>query len=220
MVDTSGNGKVSDDRAAMIRLSMEQTKRRLTQSLATLETQITEKVQHAGTAVNATAEAVQDAVHSVGKAFDMERQFRRHPWLFIGGSMALGYVATELLRNGNSHQAPVTAPTSGNATNGACADTSDTSNTNHEANGATGISHAAMASAGEVKNGVAHPNGSSIVSELRRAAMGAFSGIAQDLVARSVPQVMEYFRNTSPTEHLSQERRLDSVSFDNLTVTN
>ena len=46
--------------------------------------------------------------------------------------------------------------------------------------------------------------------------MGAFSGIAQDLVARSVPQVMEYFRPTAPTEHLSQERRLDSVSSDSV----
>ena len=210
MVDTSGNGKVTNDRAAMIRQSMEQTKRRLTQSLSTLETQITEKVQHAGTAVNATAEAVQDAVHSVGKAFDMERQFRRHPWLFVGGSMALGYVATELLRNGNSHQAVGVGPTNGNATNGTCADRSDL------ANGVSDTPHAAMASAGEVKNGAAHANGSSIVSELRRAAMGAFSGIAQDLVARSVPQVMEYFRPTAPTEHLSQERRLDSVSSDSV----
>ena len=216
MVDTSGNGKVTSDRAAMIRQSMEQTKRRLTQSLSTLETQITEKVQHAGTAVNATAEAVQDAVHSVGKAFDMERQFRRHPWLFGGGSMALGYVATELLRNGNSDQAPVTAQTNGNAANGACADRSNTSDRTYLANGVSDTPHAAMASAGEVKNGAAHANESSIVSELRRVAMGAFSGIAQDLVARSVPQVMEYFRPTAPTEHVSQERRLDSVSSDSV----
>ena len=103
MDNTVSSNRVGSDRAAMIRQSMEQTKRRLTQSLATLETQVTEKVQHAGTAVNATAEAVQEAVHSVGKAFDMERQFRRHPWLFVGGSMAIGYVATELLRNGNSN---------------------------------------------------------------------------------------------------------------------
>lgn len=213
MVDTSGNGKVTSDRAAMIRQSMEQTKRRLTQSLSTLETQITEKVQHAGTAVNATAEAVQDAVHSVGKAFDMERQFRRHPWLFVGGSMALGYVATELLRNGNSKQAIAVVPTNGHATNGMYVNQSDPT---HAVNGVSGTAHAAMASAEEVKNGAAHTNESSIVSELRRVAMGAFSGIAQDLVARSVPQVMEYFRPTAPTEQLSQERRLDSVSSDSV----
>lgn len=216
MDNTVSSNRVGSDRAAMIRQSMEQTKRRLTQSLSTLETQITEKVQHAGTAVNATAEAVQDAVHSVGKAFDMERQFRRHPWLFVGGSMALGYVATELLRNGNSNHSVVTMPTSSIGTNGACGQTSDQLEKAHEANGATGTAHAAMASAGEVKNGVAHPNERSIGSELRRVAMGAFSGIAQDLVARSVPQVMEYFRHTPPTEHLSQERRLDSVSSENV----
>ncbi len=216
MDNTVSSNRIGSDRAAMIRQSMEQTKRRLTQSLATLETQVTEKVQHAGTAVNATAEAVQEAVHSVGKAFDMERQFRRHPWLFVGGSMALGYVATELLRNGNSNHSMVTMPTSSTGTNGACGQTSDQPEKAHEANGATGTAQAAMASASEVKNGVAHPNESSIRSELRRVAMGAFSGIAQDLVARSVPQVMEYFRPTAPTEHLSQERRLDSVSSDSV----
>lgn len=216
MDNTVSSNRVGSDRAAMIRQSMEQTKHRLTQSLSTLETQITEKVQHAGTAVNATAEAVQDAVHSVGKAFDMERQFRRHPWLFVGGSMALGYVATELLRNGNSNHVMVTKPTSSTTTNGACGQTSDQPGEAHEANGAAGTAHAAMASAGEVKNGVAHPNESSIGSELRRVALGAFSGIAQDLVARSVPQLMEYFRHTPPIEHLSQERRLDSVSSENV----
>jgi hypothetical protein len=216
MDNTVSSNRIGSDRAAMIRQSMEQTKRRLTQSLATLETQVTEKVQHAGTAVNATAEAVQEAVHSVGKAFDMERQFRRHPWLFVGGSMALGFVATELLRNGNSNHSVVTVPTSSTGTNGAYGQTSDQPGKAHEANGATGTAQAAMASASEVKNGVAHPNESSIGSELRRVAMGAFSGIAQDLVARSVPQVMEYFRPTAPTEHLSQERRLDSVSSDSV----
>lgn len=216
MFDASGNGKVSTDRAKMIRQSMEQTKSRLTQSLATLETQITETVQHAGTAVNSTAEAVQDAVHSVGKAFDMERQFRRHPWLFVGGSMALGYVATELLRNGNSLQAAAVAPTNGNAANGACANSQDPSEQALDANGTSLKTHAAMDSTGKVENGAAHTDESSIVSELRRVAMGAFSGIAQDLVARSMPQVMEYFRPTVPTEHLSQERRLDSVSSDSV----
>jgi hypothetical protein len=216
MDNTVSSNRVGSDRAAMIRQSMEQTKRRLTQSLATLETQVTEKVQHAGTAVNATAEAVQEAVHSVGKAFDMERQFRRNPWLFVGGSVAIGYVATELLRDGNSNRSVVTMPTSSDGTNGACGQTSDQPEKAHEGNGATGTAQAAMASIGEVTNGVAHPNGSSIGSELRRVAMGAFSGIAQDLVARSVPQVMEYFRRTPPTEHLSQERRLDSVSSENI----
>jgi hypothetical protein len=86
----------------------------------------------------------------------------------------------------------------------------------YEGNGEPGTAHAAVASACEAKNEVAHPNERSIVNELRRAAMGAFSGIAQDLVARSVPQVMEYFRPTAPTEHLSQERRLDSVSSDSV----
>lgn len=56
MDNTVSSNRVGSDRAAMIRQSMEQTKRRLTQSLSTLETQITEKVQHAGTAVNATAD--------------------------------------------------------------------------------------------------------------------------------------------------------------------
>ena len=52
-----------EDRAMIIRQQMDITKRNLTQRLATLEQQVTDKVQTAGTAVNATAEAVTDAVH-------------------------------------------------------------------------------------------------------------------------------------------------------------
>ena len=176
-----------EDRAMIIRQQMDITKRNLTQRLATLEQQVTDKVQTAGTAVNATAEAVTDAVHSVGKAFDIERQFRRHPWLFVGGSVVLGYIVTELLKEA--------APPSPVAQ---CADESAAVNNGHRMNG-----H--VASADPANNGV------SVTDEVRRVAVGAFSGIVRELAARTVPQVMSYFLRQPAVEESTEKRRSDSV---------
>ena len=73
----------------IIRNQMEITRRRMSQKLDMLEEHVLDTVHSAGSTVNATAETVQDVVQSVGRAFDIEQHYRRHPWLFIGGSVAL-----------------------------------------------------------------------------------------------------------------------------------
>ena len=106
-----------NDTPEVIRQQMEETKSQLSVKLESLEHQVSETVQSTGTAVAATAEAVQetveavtgavqDAVHSVSNAFDFPRQVERHPWIAVGGSFALGYLASELLN------APTTASAS------------------------------------------------------------------------------------------------------------
>jgi cell division septum initiation protein DivIVA len=97
-----------DDTPEVIRQQMAETKSQLTEKLESLEHQVSETVQSTGNAVNATVAsvqetvetvtgAVQDAVQSVTNALDLRRQFDRHPWLILGGSVALGYLAAELL---------------------------------------------------------------------------------------------------------------------------
>ena len=96
------------DPPAIIRQQMDETRPQLSEKLETLEHQVTETVQSTGTAVNATVGAVQetvetvtgavqDAVQSVSNAFDLKRQIHQHPWLVIGGSVVVGYLAAELL---------------------------------------------------------------------------------------------------------------------------
>jgi len=90
----------------VIRQQMEETRTALAEKLETLEHQVVDTVAGANTAVTETVATVKDAVQetvevvkgsvqetaeSVRKALDLPRQMDRHPWLFLGGSVALGY---------------------------------------------------------------------------------------------------------------------------------
>lgn len=118
-----------NDTPEVIRQQMEDTKSQLTEKLESLEHQVSESVQSTGTAVAATAEAVQetveavtgavhDAVHSVSNAFDFPRQVERHPWIAVGGSFALGYLASELLNAPTTASASESAPSAAQTQNG------------------------------------------------------------------------------------------------------
>ena len=107
--------------------------------------------------------------------------------MFVGGSVVLGYIVTELLKEA--------APPSPVAQ---CADESAAVNNGHRMNG-----H--VASADPANNGV------SVTDEVRRVAVGAFSGIVRELAARTVPQVMSYFLRQPAVEESTEKRRSDSV---------
>ena len=118
-----------NDTPEVIRQQMEDTKSQLTEKLESLEHQVSETVQSTGTDVTATAEAVQetveavtgavhDAVHSVSNAFDFPRQVERHPWIAVGGSFALGYLASELLNAPTTASASESAPSAAQTQNG------------------------------------------------------------------------------------------------------
>jgi cell division septum initiation protein DivIVA len=121
-----------DDTLEIIRQQMTETKSQLSDKLESLEHQVSDTVQSTGTAVNDTVAAVQktvdsvtgavqDAVQSVSNAFDVRRQFDRHPWLVLGGALVVGYLAYELLAGSGkkSEQSPESAswpgPAAGNA---------------------------------------------------------------------------------------------------------
>ncbi len=62
-----------------LRQQMEATKSKLTEKLGSLECQVT------------------DGVQSVTDVFDLPLQIERHPWMAVGGSLVLGYLASEIL---------------------------------------------------------------------------------------------------------------------------
>ena len=68
-----------NDTPEVIRQQMEETKSQLTEKLGSLECQVT------------------DGVQSVTDVFDLPLQIERHPWLAVGGSLVLGYLASEIL---------------------------------------------------------------------------------------------------------------------------
>lgn len=89
-----------NDTPEVIRQQMEDTKSQLTEKLESLECQVS------------------DGVQSVTDAFDLSLQVARHPWMAVGGSLVLGYLASEILHVPpiKSNYEPGTEPSSPQST--------------------------------------------------------------------------------------------------------
>jgi ElaB/YqjD/DUF883 family membrane-anchored ribosome-binding protein len=81
----------------VIKDQMEETRTSLSEKLETLEQRVAQTVDDAASTVQETVENVKETVSSVKEAFSISRQVQEHPWLMIGGSAALGFVAGRLL---------------------------------------------------------------------------------------------------------------------------
>jgi ElaB/YqjD/DUF883 family membrane-anchored ribosome-binding protein len=101
-----------DNEAEMIEHKMREKRDDLTKKLEQLEQQVVETVQSTTSAVTDTVENVKDVVSetvetvkgtveetvdTVKKTFDLRAQVENHPWLMLGGSVAVGFVAGRLL---------------------------------------------------------------------------------------------------------------------------
>jgi ElaB/YqjD/DUF883 family membrane-anchored ribosome-binding protein len=115
-----------------IQLEMAQTRASLTEKLESLEQKVVGTVENATTTVNETVVAIKESVHetvatvqegvkggvdSVKELFDVPAQVDKHPWLMVGGSIAVGYcVGTLLLKNSQPAPQPLPPPSNGNIT--------------------------------------------------------------------------------------------------------
>ena len=79
-----------DDSPEVIRQQMEETRASLSEKLETLEQQVVGTVQDARQAVAGTVQGVKDA-------FDLKLQVQRHPWPMLAGSVAVGFVAGDVV---------------------------------------------------------------------------------------------------------------------------
>jgi len=101
----------------VIKQQMLETRASLAEKLETLEQQVVGTVQSATTAVTDTVESVKDAVQetvemaktsvydtveAVKDTFDLSRHVREHPWLMVGGSVAVGFAGGCLLSRADS----------------------------------------------------------------------------------------------------------------------
>src|SRR5207248_9142807 len=97
-----------DQEPDMIRRQMEAQRAALAAKLETLETKIVDTVEGAREAVQETVQSVKEgvrdsvdtvkeSVHSSVEAvkgtFDIPLQVDRHPWIMVGGAVALGFTA-------------------------------------------------------------------------------------------------------------------------------
>src|SRR5260370_30074403 len=101
-----------DNSPEAIRAQMELTRAALAGKLGTLEEQVLDTVHNVTSAVTESAKTVKDAVddtmNNVKDTLNLPLQMRRHPWVVVGGAVALGYLGGCLLFRNRS------APPAGN----------------------------------------------------------------------------------------------------------
>ena len=101
------------DESEVIRRQMAHTRSGLGEKLESLEQEVVHKVADAGAAISNAAtsigetvgetvetikESVQQTTDRVKDIFDLAAQMQRHPWLFVGGSIAVGYIGGRMLQ--------------------------------------------------------------------------------------------------------------------------
>jgi len=84
-----------------MRREIEQTRSALTAKLGALGDRLSESVEETAQTVEHTVEGVRETVSetvdTVKHAFDLHYQVNRHPWLAMGGAVALGFVLQKVL---------------------------------------------------------------------------------------------------------------------------
>lgn len=102
-----------DQESEVIKQQIEQTRSSLAEKLEALEEKVattvtatteavSDTVENVKDAVEGTIDTVSESVEQVKEAFDLSKQVEAHPWLMVGGAVAVGYLGARLLETGVS----------------------------------------------------------------------------------------------------------------------
>jgi ElaB/YqjD/DUF883 family membrane-anchored ribosome-binding protein len=170
----------------LIRQQMLETRTSLSEKLEALQEQVlstvegttrtvTDTVQTVQEAVQDTvstvSETVQDTVDTVKDTFDINQHVRNHPWLMVGGAVALGYLGGRLLRNGSLPRLLAVGTTPG-ITPGT---------------GSNGFTAAPPPAAPPAPNWFETAAGP-ILKQVQEMALGALVGVAADMIQQHAPE--------------------------------
>jgi len=175
----------NDKSEEMLQREMAETRASLTEKLETLEQKVVGTVESATTTVSETVDAIKETVHetvatvqdgvkgsvdSVKEIFDVPAHVDKHPWLMVGGSVAVGYCVGTLLMQNSQREA---APAFSNASMFG----------NHYAPVPQPRSQPAPAPAAPAEPSVWE----SEISKLKGLALGMLFGTAREMLLQSVP---------------------------------
>jgi len=176
-----------ENEAELIRQQMLETRTSLSDKLEALQEQVlgtvegttktvTETVQTVQEAVQDTvstvSESVQSTVDSVKKTFDLSEQVHHHPWLLVGGAVAVGFLGGKLLGGSSAR------PSAWNGTNG-------------YGYAATGASPPPARPAGPSLPPWLEQVAGPVVKQVQDLALGALVGVAADLLAQHAPDALK-----------------------------
>jgi len=173
----------------MIQQQMQETRASLTEKLETLEQKVVGTVENATAAVNETVDVIKETVNetvatvqegvkgsvdSVKEFVDVPGHVDRHPWMMVGGSMAVGYCLSTLLSQKPSASSAVPTYQPGPVLTASSRARPDVP------------SQAAQSIATPAPSGVWAPE----IAKLKGLALGVLFGTARELLVSSVPEHM------------------------------
>jgi len=173
------------DNPEVIREQMETTRSQLTEKLEALEEHVADTVKTTTDTVSQTVEvvketvenvteAVQETVHSVGEVFDLRLQTERHPWLVLGGSVTVGYLAAQLLGPSQEKESSWGEP-------------QNTWSASHASVPNTGNGYQAQPGAAASGSGVKSWLGEQ-VGRFEGLAISSLMGVLRDMAAKALPE--------------------------------
>jgi ElaB/YqjD/DUF883 family membrane-anchored ribosome-binding protein len=199
-----------DHEAELIKQQMEEKREDLTKKLEQLENQVVETVQSTTSAVTGTVEnvkevvqetvqtvkgSVEETVATVKQTFDLSYQVDRHPWLLLGGSVAVGFVAGRLVegllpaRAGTYYSEALPPPSAGDVRTSGGERAGRYREEPAPRRSYTAPAKEAVSAAGGWLNSAAEQFAPEL-DKLKGMALGALFGLARDMVKRSLPGEM------------------------------
>lgn len=119
-------------------------------------------------------QTMSDTVEGVKQTFDLPRQVDRHPWLMVGGAVAVGFVAAKLLYHG-----PAVARAATSVARSTAATLRPTAEAVGSATAAAGGLMATM-------EGLFGPE----INKVKELALGALLGVIRDMAVQAAPETM------------------------------
>jgi len=178
-----------ENETELIRDQMTETRTALTDKIDKLQEQVLGTVEGTTRTVTQTVEAVQEAVQdtvgtvkdsvqetvdTVKNAFDLSEQMNKHPWLMLGGAVAVGYLGGRMLLGHDYTALP--PPSDGSAP--------------RRPPSRTEAATAAVSSAATTTAGWLEELAAPLLKQAEQMALGVLAGVADDLVHSSAPEGM------------------------------
>jgi ElaB/YqjD/DUF883 family membrane-anchored ribosome-binding protein len=177
----------------------------VTESVANVTEAMEGTVQAVAESVSGTVESVKDTMSAMGEkasetveavkqAFNLPEQIRQRPWLWVGGSVAVGFIAGKILVPHRHHTTEASTFARGSGYHPAESQVTQPSYTNGrnqerrdeepaaESSGASGI--------GSLLGGLTEQFGPEL-NKVKEMAVGALFGVLRDMVVQAVPSALK-----------------------------
>jgi ElaB/YqjD/DUF883 family membrane-anchored ribosome-binding protein len=191
-----------DDKPEVIRQKMEETRSQLAEKLEALESQVSDTVQNTTDVVTETVEAVketvekasetvgnvtetvQETVQSVSETFSLQRQAERHPWIVFGGSVALGYLLSNLFDGSRKESRQEETGSAKEPERSPSAAPASTARNEHHAQESSSWAQASTQSSQPAEKSWLWDE----VGRLKGLALGSLMGVVRELTSKALPE--------------------------------